>query len=175
MWDPSDHRLKSYGQKFICGHNFQSSDPIDPKFWVWKKSARFSACLLNQFCPGVNSQGLYLVSLNLAGRVKHFWSSWYLFSFPRNRNVAFFFKVKMLKEVLKTFLKKKKKLLRSTHHCNAHSGKGWKGKKRHPNLRLPWERAHSELHIEPPLNMSSPSPQNPFRASLLQTWARGWP
>ena len=28
-----------------------------------EKSACISACLLNQFCPGVNSQGLYLVSV----------------------------------------------------------------------------------------------------------------
>ena len=32
-----------------------------------EKSAGFSACLLNQFCPGVNSQGLYLVKLKFGG------------------------------------------------------------------------------------------------------------
>ena len=60
--------LKGKAKKFLWpkfelfGHNFWASGPIDPKFWVWKKSACFSACLQNQFLPGVNNQGLYLVS-----------------------------------------------------------------------------------------------------------------
>ena len=41
--------------------------------------------------------------------------------------------------------------------------------------RLPWERPHPELRNEPPLDMSGVRVQNPFMASLIQTWSRGWP
>ena len=40
---------------------------------------------------------------------------------------------------------------------------------------LPWERPHPELRNEPPLDMSGVRVQNPFMASLIQTWSRGWP
>ena len=73
IWDQSDRWLKSYGQKVQI--------LAKETFWTWllsqqsdwsqilivEKSARFSACLLNQFHPGVNSQGLYLVKLKFGG------------------------------------------------------------------------------------------------------------
>ena len=48
--------------------NFNAgSSLIDPKFGVWKKSARLVACLINEFDLGVNIQGLYLVKLKFGG------------------------------------------------------------------------------------------------------------
>jgi len=51
--------------KQIFGHNLWAGSPIDPKFLVWKNldlgKTWYLDCLLNQFDPAVNSQGLYLV------------------------------------------------------------------------------------------------------------------
>ena len=41
--------------------------------------------------------------------------------------------------------------------------------------RLPWERPHRELQNEAPLDSLELPLPNPFKASLLQTWSRGWP
>ena len=40
---------------------------------------------------------------------------------------------------------------------------------------LPWERPHSELRNEPPLDMSGVRDQNPFMASLWIGSGAGWP
>ena len=73
IWDQSDCWLKSYGQKVKIS--------AKAAFWPYllsqqsdlsqilsvEKSAYFSACLVNQFHPGVKSQGLYLVKLKFGG------------------------------------------------------------------------------------------------------------
>ena len=43
------------------------------------------------------------------------------------------------------------------------------------NLRAPWKSARQELRNEPPHDIAVWLPQNPFLASLIQTWSRGWP
>ena len=37
------------------------------------------------------------------------------------------------------------------------------------------ERPRQELQNEPPLDIAVLLPQNPFMASLIQTWSIGWP